>query len=184
MRQLITLLLCMTCAWCHAQDNLDERGGIIGPFAIFDDPYTIFFYDDTYKQNVEHRVMGSQSKGLYTLDGKTLVKGNRGTYVFVKPGTTTIAEGAISRSKDFDKVELYIPHSVEYIAPGIMGCVSDIFVYDVAAPNKIKNEQSPQQGNAVETSRFNANGMRLEAPEHGLNIVRMSDNSSHKEVVK
>ncbi|WP_180946330.1 hypothetical protein [Prevotella intermedia] len=38
--------------------------------------------------------------------------------------------------------------------------------------------------NKVEKARYNINGQRLANPEKGINIVKMTDNSSYKELVR
>jgi hypothetical protein len=38
--------------------------------------------------------------------------------------------------------------------------------------------------NAVETARYNINGHKINAPQHGVNIIRMSDGTVKKVVIK
>lgn len=40
------------------------------------------------------------------------------------------------------------------------------------------------EANKVEKARYNINGQRLANPEKGINIVKMTDNSSYKELVR
>ena len=43
---------------------------------------------------------------------------------------------------------------------------------------------NPGESEAHETGRYNIQGMRIDEPEPGINIVRMSDNTSKKVLVK
>ncbi len=54
--------------------------------------------------------------------------------------------------------------------------------YEIVVPTGITNVNTTD--NVTEVSRFTAEGKRLSAPQKGINIVRMSDGSTHKVVVK
>lgn len=55
------------------------------------------------------------------------------------------------------------------------------FVVTVTPATGIKNITT---NGAVEVARFSADGKRISAPQKGLNIIRMSDGSTRKVVVK
>lgn len=84
-----------------------------------------------------------------------------------------------SSSFDKDKVTVYIPQ----------GTYNDYWLtnwgnfklmeYDVTGIENIKSSE-----NAEELSRFSVNGQRLDAPQKGINIIKMSDGSVKKVVVK
>ncbi|WP_455076148.1 hypothetical protein [Prevotella koreensis] len=57
----------------------------------------------------------------------------------------------------------------------------------IMAFNKVKTSQIQEVENGekgVEKERYNLNGHKIDTPEKGINIVKMTDNSSHKELVK
>ncbi len=173
-----------------AQDNLDDRGGVVGPFATFDEPFTINY--SLWANNPEGNVITVDdylARGLYTEDGSTLVqcycKVYSSWYVcFVKPGTTTIAEGALIAREDHVIDYLFIPKTVTYIAPRALRSVRDVVVYDSATrPSQVSPTPSKSDA-AEEAARFGLNGVRMENPERGVNIVRMTDNTTRKELVR
>lgn len=55
------------------------------------------------------------------------------------------------------------------------------FAVTVTPATGIKNITT---NGAVEVARFSADGKRISAPQKGINIIRMSDGSTRKVVVK
>lgn len=78
--------------------------------------------------------------------------------------------------------QVYIPSSVKYIAV-------DAFIYPFVRFSNLENSSSTRENitrdsDATEVARYNLQGRKIDNPEHGINIVQMSDRSVHKEIVK
>ena len=177
------LFMCTLCHGMMAQDNIQENNFSIsdGGFVYLDTPVTI--------DGIEFK-----ASGLYSSDGLTLIKGTyqevtkssggkTTTYrrIVVAPGTTTLA----SNSCNYDNGNNYgvrIPSSVKYIAPDAFGNrTQSVIVYDATSSAKKITvlDDDPQ-----EVARYNLNGVMLQEAEEGVNIIKMSDNSAKKVVVK
>ena len=104
--------------------------------------------------------------------------------IVVAPGTTTLASNSCNYdngNEDFSYT-VRIPSSVKYIAPDAFGShTSSVSVYDATSSAK---EISVLDDNPQEVARYNLNGVMLQEPEEGVNIIKMSDNSAKKVVVK
>ena len=76
---------------------------------------------------------------------------------------------------------LYVPRGTKeaYQADSVWGKFGTIVEYDVTGIDKVTTAKD-----AKELSRYSANGQRLTAPTKGLNIVKYSDGSVRKEMVK
>ena len=76
---------------------------------------------------------------------------------------------------------LYVPRGTKeaYQADRVWGKFGTIVEYDVTGIDKVTTAKD-----AKEISRYSANGQRLTAPTKGLNIVKYSDGSVRKEMVK
>ena len=136
------------------------------------------------------------STGLYSKDGKVLVSAittNGFGRFYVLDGCETICSGAF---QSMTSTSVYIPSSVRYIAPDALnslgaygnsnlvnrfagiqdGCYED---NTLSAPSMKRNDPE-----ASETGRYSVNGMPLNGPADGINIIRKSDGSSEKIFVK
>lgn len=145
----------------------------------------------------EYRV---RSTGLYSKDGKVLV-----SYIYSysngKDGGFYVLDGCeVICSKAFQGVsgeDIYIPSSVKYIAPDAL--LSNDYSTKVGRPTNIfkgiqdgcKEENASSAAytsvadpNATEVARYDINGVRLDEPTTGINIVQMSDGTSEKVLVK
>ena len=156
--------------------------------------------------NSENRTF--KSIGLYSKDGKILVSAISATSLYdnssfyfnfyVLDGCETICSGAFQGCSGY---YIYIPSSVQYLAPdaitskvtlhsfsgqysdkgnkfgGIQdGCKEDRDLGIIYAP-KIDSD-------AIEVSRYNVNGMKIDKPINGVNILQMSDGTTEKILVK
>ena len=76
---------------------------------------------------------------------------------------------------------LYVPRGTKeaYQADSVWGKFGTIVEYDITGIDKVTTAKD-----AKEISRYSANGQRLTAPTKGLNIVKYSDGSVRKEMVK
>lgn len=143
------------------------------------------------------------STGLYSKDGKTLVAAMTAKYdydhyhFFVLDGCETICSGAFQSMYD---TYVYIPSSVKQIAPDAI--TSKAQPYEVTNTHRCINEfRGVQDGckeqggsgsvnapasdpNATEVARYNIQGVRLNEPSNGLNIVQMSDGTAEKVIVR
>lgn len=59
-------------------------------------------------------------------------------------------------------------------------CIDNVTTVAVAAGI----ENVANNANAVEVARYNVNGARLNTPQRGVNIVKMSDGTTRKEIIK
>lgn len=161
-------------AW--AQTPIDDRGGVYGPFDVL------------LQQAVDGNVSFT-SYGLYTEDGSTLVKAfSNGTYYgfYVKEGTQAIADYAIPENT----TRVYIPSSVVYISPKafclspnvIIGVYSGSPTSSVHPISPIPNDNTSNPSSEV--SRYSIDGIKLNQPTEGVNIVTLSDGSARKELVR
>jgi hypothetical protein len=140
-------------------------------------PYTVTYY----------------STGLYTKDGKVLVSASKGASTskvfYVLDGCETICSKAFQY---LSGASVYIPSTVKNIAPDA------ILSRDGASPNCYygimdgcyEEEDSsssvavPESSEKTEVARYNIQGVRLKSPTDGVNIVKMSDGTAEKVLVK
>jgi len=125
------------------------------------------------------------SRGVYTADGAVLIYiSETDTYTAVAEGTKAIANSAFNRCSTF----VYLPKSVEYIAPKAFESNTDnivkLYVSDEIEDYVTSARPDAPRAEADELARYNAKGMRIEQTERGLNIVKLSDNTTRKELVK
>lgn len=137
--------------------------------------------------------------GLYSADGKTLVQAlllnGYGEYFYVMDGTETIASKAFQY---FSNKRVYIPSSVTAIAPDALTCTC---IPNGTGTNNLPNRIVGIYNGAKEykatkvvdrvtfdepeaTGTYSVDGKKMETSEQGVNIVRMSDGSTKKIVVK
>lgn len=129
--------------------------------------------------------------GLYSKDGKVFVSYISGSYssdFYVLDGCEVICSKAFQYASG---KEIYIPSSVKYIAPDALMSAS-------GGKNRFKGIQdgckeantssavqtSIADPNVTEVARYDINGVRLDEPTTGINIVQMSDGTSEKVLVK
>ena len=176
MKKLLMLFICILMgshAWSQAP--FDDRGGVYGPF-------------DVLSQQAVDGNVSFTSYGLYTEDGSTLVKAfSNGTYYgfYVKEGTMAIADFAIPENT----TRVYIPSSVVYISPKAF-CLSPNVIIGVynGSPTSSVHPISPTPDDpsnpSSEVSRYSIDGVKLDQPVEGVNIVTFSDGSARKELVR
>ena len=82
---------------------------------------------------------------------------------------------------DKNKCTLYVPQGTyqDYWLADVWGDFENIVEYDVTGIDKVTTSTDVK-----EVSRFSADGQRLAVPVKGLNIVKYSDGSARKVVVK
>jgi len=125
------------------------------------------------------------SRGIYSADGSVLIHiSETDTYTAVAEGTKAIANTAFNRCSSI----VYMPTSVEYIAPKAFESNTDnvvkLYISDEIEEITTSARPDAPQAEADELARYNAKGMRIEKSERGLNIVKLSDNTTRKEIVK
>ena len=135
---------------------------------------------------------------IYTADMKTLVrfgyKGNKessSTYdiiipkeAYLIPSNTLYHPTQYCESGSEENIEykVYIPSTVKWIAVNaFMSPFVSFFSYDDEANSVQKLEQGRETS---EVERYNLQGYRLQNPEKGINIVKYSNNTARKEIVK
>ncbi len=113
-RTFLTIVCLFVSIMAFGQDNITPNGYISGGATL-----------------MSQRENGNVYEGLYTADGKTLIRANLKTegnyntfYFYVKEGTTTIAANAFnyeyplqSSTYIIGDINIYIPESVKYISP-------------------------------------------------------------------
>jgi hypothetical protein len=132
--------------------------------------------------------------GLYSSDGKTLVSAFN-TYTsgyYVAYGTEVIAKNAFR----YFHGTIYLPSTVKYIDPqafnylnqntsyGYSFIIDDAVTKQIDTDSSAKVENTTNDENVEEVARYNIQGQKLDEPEHGINIVKMSDNTAKKELIK
>jgi len=138
-----------------------------------------------------------ETTSLYSSDGKTLVAVmyyDDAAYLSALPQTERIAPNALRAMSSADSnYRICIPSSVKYVYPTsfitskannpmAIVIVTDEISETTTAVKEIAD--NPGESEAHEAGRYNIQGMRIDEPEAGINIVRMSDNTSKKVLVK
>ena len=92
-----------------------------------------------------------------------------------------VKKGDAFENSSRETCTLYVPRGTKeaYLADRVWGKFGTIVEYDVTGIDKVTTAKD-----AKEISRYSANGQRLTAPTKGLNIVKYSDGSVRKEIVK
>ena len=95
--------------------------------------------------------------------------------------STPISAGKAFNKADVSKCTLYVPQGTEqdYFLADVWGDFGNIVEYDPTGIDKVTTSTD-----AKELSRYSVNGQRLATPTKGLNIVKYSDGSVKKVVVK
>lgn len=147
-----------------------------------------------------------RSTGLYSKDGKILVAGiSKGVkwsnsssftstgYFYIIDGCETIASCAF---QGLINTYVYIPSSVKYIAPDAIisrttysGQSMNNILYGVMDGCREESNSGAAYAptadpNAAEVARYNIQGIKLNEPTEGINIVQMSDGTAEKVLVK
>lgn len=182
----IIAMLC-ACLVLNAQENTTEYIYCSDGFEIKEGIITVDFLSQqrTYS-----------STGLYSADGKVLVAAitNNGfARFYVLDGCETICSGAF---QGMTSTSVYIPSSVKYIAPDAL-----VSIAAYGNPQSLNRFAGIQDGctedrsstatrslqtdpNATEVSRYNLQGMKLDSPESGINILQKSDGTTEKIMVR
>lgn len=136
----------------------------------------------------------SRSEGLYSKDGRILVsciRSDEYDRFYVIDGCEIICSGAF---QNFTQCKVYIPSSVKYIAPDAL------ISYKSARDGYANRFSGIQDGcmeegansvfstainkNTTEVARYNMQGIKLNEPASGINIIRQSDGKTEKVLVK
>jgi len=124
------------------------------------------------------------STGVYSADGSVLLYMNASSTCSVAPGTKAIANMAFNRCEE----AVYLPTSVKYISPKAFESndanTLRLRVSDEIEEITVSAREHTSSDEADEVARYNTKGMRLDKAERGLNIVKMSDDTTRKELVK
>lgn len=133
------------------------------------------------------------SWGLYTKDGKILVSAERAKYKN-KVGSCfhyCVAEGTVAIAKNafryrFSGDGLYFPTSIQYIDPEMTSseCSYNYSIIFYTGNSSIRIKNTDEESCSEEKSRYNIQGMKLQKPARGVNIVQYSDKTTKKVLVK
>ena len=134
---------------------------------------------------------------LYSADGKTMVAVmyyDDPAYMSVLPGTEKIAPNALRACASSDSnYRICIPTSVKYVYPtsfitskGNVGQMAIVIVTDEVQESATSVKSIHEEnGQAADVSaRYNIQGLMVDEPVQGVNIIRMSDNTVQKVLVK
>lgn len=137
--------------------------------------------------------------GLYSADGRTLIKASEGFsnngiwYFCVINGTEAIGSYAFSnfcRSGDEDsyrRIVIYIPSSVKYIAPDAFNSLNEDVIVEIAGiyddcinitESHAPTMSSPQE--KEEIARYNIQGMKVDEDTEGVQIIQYNNGTSKK----
>lgn len=195
MKKLILLMtVFFSCFGVKAQEATTDYVYSSDGFEVKTSVFTVSEQNRTY-----------ESVGLYSKDGTILVSAISGNYddyrhgrrFYVIDGCETIASGAFQGVSNY---YVFIPSSVKYIAPDAL--ISRVDHSGGSTPYSYSNtfagiqdgvkEQNASGAayaptadpNATEVARYNLQGVRLNEPTNGINIVQNSDGTADKEVVR
>lgn len=173
----LTMGLCITLN-INAQDMITEKGYYYSPngFVCYEgDIYTSDMKNmvkscypplrDKNKNSFSNIVKipsGSEiipSHLIYHTDGKLINSGNNTTYCVL------------------------IPSSVKYIAVDAFLIPYVKFISEETELASVRS-YSTKDEKVFEIARYNLQGQKMDSPERGINIVQMSNHSSHKELIK
>ena len=113
----------------------------------------------------------------------------------LKTTVATVETGAETTSYEFTNLDAYgfnrygyhVISQFDYEGESTTSVSSDIVIVDLGTgESEITTgiEEAAQAVEATETARYSVDGRRLAAPQRGLNIVKMSDGTTRKVVVK
>ena len=138
---------------------------------------------DYCKYIFEDVLVGSSYKNKGTQYSKDIE--NLGGFVDVVPGETAVATYTLTLpTKD------PLRHAVAKAHVAVVAMVLDTATGRVMNADKCYLDKTPTAVEQITTSekmeaaRYNAAGQRLDAPQRGLNMVRFSDGTVRKEVVR
>jgi len=191
MKKFILLLACLLMG-IKSNAQLGNNGSISGPFVV-------------QSSIVEVRGVTYSTTALYGNNGTMLVAVlyyDAGFAVSVAPGTLAIAPNAMLKASKTQNIShVYLPSTVMTLYPTSLLCnyynetnsygnwvqtqpLIDI-TDDVGVATAVSAPPAESDNPlAVETERYNLQGQKLDKPQHGVNIVRMSDNTAHKTIVR
>ena len=149
-----------------------------------------FLQDGSYGQQgdyckyiFEDVLVGSSYKNKGTQYSKDIE--NLGGFVDVVPGETSVATYTLTLpTKD------PLRNAVAKAHVAVVAMVLDTATGRVMNADKCYLDKTPTAverittSEKLETARYNAAGQRLDAPQRGLNMVRFSDGTVRKEVVR
>ena len=134
-------------------------------------------------------------KGLFSTDGKVLVKATKGhdgyisnTKFYVPYGTEVIAAKAFYF---MDRVAIYIPTTVKYIAPDIYenDCASSDYrnwIAGISNDGILSNSAAVREicvdnhSEVEEVARYNTKGIKINESTNGIQIIQYNNGSSKK----
>lgn len=190
MKKLILLLSCVLMA-INSYAQLGDNGSINGPFVV-------------KTSSVEVRSQPYSTTGLYGNNGSMLVAVlyyDAGYAVSAAPGTLAIAPNALLKASKTENIShVYLPSTVVTLYPTSLLCnyynetngygnwvqtqpLVDI-TDDIDEATNVSAPPTKAEESAEETARYNLQGQQLNEPQRGVNIVRMSDNTAHKTLVR
>ena len=158
-------------------DNMDLT-------AVTINSHSLKIYDDSFEgcRNLKSLIFTSDNEGdnIYggAFSGCTSLASVK--VAWQKPLSIKFSGDAFEDSSR-ETCTLYVPRGTKeaYQADRVWGKFGTIVEYDVTGIDKVTTAKD-----AKEISRYSANGQRLTAPTKGLNIVKYSDGSVRKEMVK
>lgn len=162
----------------YTRDSFDDD--LLAPF-LKDGSYGR--QGDYCKYIFEDVLVGSSYKNKGTQYSKDIE--NLGGFVDVVPGETSVATYTLTLpTKD------PLRHAVAKAHVAVVAMVLDTATGRVMNADKCYLDKTPtaveriSTSEKMETARYNAVGQRLDAPQRGLNMVRFSDGTVRKEVVR
>ena len=190
MKKLILLLSCVLMA-INSYAQLGDNGSINGPFVV-------------KSSSVAVRGIAYSTTALYGNNGTTLVSVlyyDAGYAVSATPGTLAIAPNALLKASKTENIShVYLTSTVVTLYPTSLLCnyynetngygnwvqtqpLVDI-TDDIDEATNVSAPPTKTDETAEETARYNLQGQQLNEPQRGVNIVRMSDNTAHKTLVR
>ncbi len=138
-----------------------------------------------------------ETTGLYSSDGKTLVAilyYDDPSYLSVLPQTEEIAPNALRALSGDNSFRICIPTNVKRIYPtsfitskGEFGQMAIVIVTDDVqeSTTSVKSvHEDDDSSNLEEVGRYSIQGLLVDKPVPGVNIIQMSDSSTRKVLVR
>lgn len=166
-------------SWCQSNNFASYSAG-----SVNNDPYLSRFckggeYGTTYFAYAFNDVLiGSSysgSRNNATLDALVADQTTTATYELAMPVKTTLKK-AIDKTKVSVIAIVYDPATGAILNAGKNR--------NITAATGIQGVKGESNASAAEVARYNAAGQRIDAPQKGLNIVRLANGKTYKEIVK
>lgn len=180
-------LLAIMMLFCLSMSSQNVENGVItseGGYAML-------------SSSIQGKYYTYETTGLYSSDGKTLVAVlyfDDPAYLSVLPQTEEIAPNALRTLSGDSNFRICIPTNVKRLYPtsfitskGNFGQMAIVIVTDDVqeSATSVKSVHEDDDSSSLkEVGRYNIQGLLVDEPVQGVNIIQMSDSSTRKVLVR